>query len=315
MKTPEIAVLVSTFERPLHLRRSLLSIAGQRGVEGKMEVVVTDDGSRDETREVVEEFANRARFPLQFTTHPHDGFRLARCRNEGVLAATAPYLLFTDGDCLLPPDHVAAHLEFRRRGIAVAGDSYHLDPPTSERITEAVVRSGQFTAWVPRRERSRLANKARRAWIYWLLRRRNRPRLTGSNIGVWRDDFERINGFDENYVGWGLEDHDLQLRLGQLGVRFRSILGRTVAYHLWHPRHPTFARNGLGTPNRRYYLRDNVPTRCQQGLVKIAADMPMPDVAEDSPDFPDILPLSAAVGAARSRPAAMVPERGLRDAA
>ncbi len=267
MKTSEIAVLVSTFERPFHLRRSLVSIAGQRGVEGKMEVVVTDDGSRDETWEVVEEFARHARFPLTFTTHQHDGFRLARCRNEGVLCTAAPYLLFTDGDCLLPPDHVSTHLEFRRRGIAVAGESYRLDRPTSERITEPVVRSGEFAQWVPRRERSRLANKARRAWIYSLLRLRNRPRLTGSNIGVWRDDFERINGFDENYVGWGLEDRDLQLRLGQLGVRFRSILGRTAAYHLWHPRHPTFARNNEGTANLRYHERPDVEIYCRKGLV------------------------------------------------
>jgi glycosyltransferase involved in cell wall biosynthesis len=229
--------------------------------------VVTDDGSRDETRAVVEEFARHAPFPLKFTTHQHDGFRLARCRNEGVLVAAAPYLLFTDGDCLLPPDHVTTHLEFRRRGIAVAGESYRLDRPTSERITEPVVRSSEFTQWVPWRERLRLANKARRAWIYSLLRRRNRPRLTGSNIGVWRDDFERINGFDENYVGWGLEDRDLQLRLGHLGVRFRSILGRTAAYHLWHPRHPTFARNNEGTANLRYYERPEVEIYCRKGLV------------------------------------------------
>jgi glycosyltransferase involved in cell wall biosynthesis len=305
MQTPEIAVLVSTFERPFHLRRSLLSLAGQRGVEGKMEVVVTDDGSRDETWEVVDEFARRADFPLKFTTHQNDGFRVARCRNEGVLVSTAPYLLFTDGDCLLPPDHVAAHLEFRRRGIAVAGDSYRLDQPTSDRITEADVRSGEFTAWVPLREQLRLANKARRAWIYRVLRRRDRPRLTGCNIGVWRDDLERLNGFDENYVGWGLEDCDLQLRLSQLGVRFRSILGRTAAYHLWHPLHPTFARNGLGTPNLRYYHRDHVPTCCQQGLVKIATDVPVCDDAADAQGFPHILPL----------PTAAAPVEGLRAAA
>ena len=330
MKPPEIAVLVSTFERPFHLRRSLVSIAGQRGVEGKMEVVVTDDGSRDETRKVVEKFARHVRFPLRFTTHQHDGFCLARCRNEGVLVTAAPYLLFTDGDCLLPPDHVAAHLDFRRRGIAVAGDSYRLDRPTSERITEPVVRNGEFTQWVPWRERLRLANRARRARVYSLLLCRNRPRLTGSNIGVWRDDFERINGFDENYVGWGLEDRDLQLRLGQLGVRFRSILGRTAAYHLWHPLHPTYAHNNLGTPNLRYYIRDSVPTRCRQGLVKIAADFPVCDVAEEGQDFPDILQLPTATGELRtdcgwnltddsieegSPPATMVPAQGFRDAA
>ncbi len=108
--TPEIALLVSTYQRPQHLRRALLSIALQRGVDGQMEVVVTDDGSRDETPRVVEEFARTARFPVQFTTHPHSTFQLARCRNEGVAASRAPYLLFLDGDCILPPDHVAIHL-------------------------------------------------------------------------------------------------------------------------------------------------------------------------------------------------------------
>ena len=122
-----------------------------------MEVVVTDDGSRDDTWEVVEEFVRRGCFPLKFTTHKNNGFRVARCRNEGVLVTTAPYLLFTDGDCLLPPDHVAAHLDFRRRGVAVAGDGYRLDRQTSERITEPVVRSGAFTQWVARPERLRLA--------------------------------------------------------------------------------------------------------------------------------------------------------------
>ncbi len=40
----EIAVVVSTFERLGHLRRCLASLAAQRGVEGRFEVVVTDDG-------------------------------------------------------------------------------------------------------------------------------------------------------------------------------------------------------------------------------------------------------------------------------
>jgi glycosyltransferase involved in cell wall biosynthesis len=293
MPLPQIAVLVSTFQRPQHLRRALASIAAQRGVEGKLELVVTDDGSRDETLDVVDEFARRAPFVVKFTTHPHGGFRLARCRNEGVSVSEAGYLLFTDGDCLLPPDHVAAHLEFRRRGIAVAGDSYRLDQATSERITQSVAQSGAFTRWVAWGERLRLAKKARRAWIDSLVRHPLRPRLTGSNIAVWREDFERINGFDENYVGWGLEDRDLQLRLSQLGVRFRSILGRTAVYHLWHPRHPTYAHNNLGTPNLRYYSRDNVATRCRQGLLKIAAEVPGCDTAEEGQDLPVILPFPA----------------------
>jgi glycosyltransferase involved in cell wall biosynthesis len=272
MQTPEITVLVSSYQRPFHLQRALLSLALQRGVQGKMDVVVTDDGSQDETLQVIEAFRREVDFPIRVTTHPHHGFQPARCRNEGVAATQAPYLLFTDGDCLLPPDHVAAHLSHRRVGTVIAGDCYRFDAATSERITEAVVRSIAYAQWVPRHEKLRIANTAFRGRIHWLLRRRMRPRLTGCNIGLWRNDFERINGFDENFVGWGLEDWDLQLRLSQLGLRFRSILFRTAAYHLWHPRHPTCVHKNEGTPNLRYYQRKDVATHCQNGLLKSGLD-------------------------------------------
>src|SRR5262245_15146495 len=114
MARPEIAVLISSFERPAHLRRALASIAAQKGLRGSLEVVVTDDGSRDETPKIVREFAASVPFPVRMTTHPHDGFQLARCRNEGVAASTADYLLFLDGDCIIPPDHLKIHLDRRR---------------------------------------------------------------------------------------------------------------------------------------------------------------------------------------------------------
>ncbi len=95
MATPEIAICVTTYQKPWHLRRVLASIAGQQGVEGKFEVAVTDDGSTDETPEIVEEFRRRVDFPVRFTTHEHTVFHPARCRNDGARATSAPYLLFS----------------------------------------------------------------------------------------------------------------------------------------------------------------------------------------------------------------------------
>ena len=33
------------------------------------------------------------------------------------------------------------------------------------------------------------------------------------NLALWKKDFENINGYDENYIGWGREDSDLVVRL------------------------------------------------------------------------------------------------------
>lgn len=271
MAIPEISILVSTYRRPDHLARCLFSIALQDFDRSRLEVIVTDDGSTDATPEVVDRFARSADFAVAFVTHRHQGFRLARCRNEGVLCAQAPYLLFTDGDCIMPPNHVAEHLARRRPGAALAGDCLRLPQLASQRITDDVIRSGEYLAWVPWRERWRLQSKALRGLFYGWLRLPMRPRVSGNNMAMWRDDFEFVNGFDENYVGWGLEDLDLQLRLYRAGIRFHTILHRTQILHLWHPPHPTFARNGLGTANRDYFrtVQASSDVQCRQGLAQI----------------------------------------------
>jgi len=264
----DIAIIISTYERPGHLARCLESIAFQQGVFHRFEVVVTDDGSRDETLAFVAASARRVNFPLTFTTHEHSGFQLARCRNEGTAASTAPYLLFTDGDCLLPRDHVRIHLEERRPGWITGGDCLRLDADASQWIDLAAVAAGSFTARIDPDERRRIVWKAWRARAYEWLRVPMRPRLSGNNIGVWRSDLERINGFDERFVGWGLEDRDLQERLERIGVRVHSVLHRTAPIHLWHPPAPSFARNGESTANLDYFLHGDRPTFCRSGLAK-----------------------------------------------
>ena len=185
----------------------------QRDVAGRIEVVVTDDGSTDETPEVVHDFARSVDFPVRFTTHPHTTFQLCRCRNEGVAASTAPYLLFLDGDCLLPPDHVAIHLQRRRPGAVRAGTFVRFDEQTSARIDDDVIRRGEFVKWAPAKKLRRMRAKGWRSILYEWVGHPTKPRLAGNNVGIWRSDYERINGYDENFVGWGWEDDDLGRRL------------------------------------------------------------------------------------------------------
>ncbi|HEV3023712.1 MAG TPA: glycosyltransferase [Pirellulales bacterium] len=268
MRQPEIALLLSSYQRPANLRRALESIALQHGVDGRFELVVTDDGSTDETPRIVQEFARRVPFRVGFTTHPHAAFQLARCRNEGARSSSAPYLLFLDGDCILPSDHVRIHLERRRPGVVMAGDCCRLDKETSDRVTSDVIRHGNLESLAPKSERRRLRKLDLSSWLYRVIRHPTKPKLIGNNVGIWRSDFVRVNGYDENFQGWGCEDDDLRLRLRKASVRVESIVRWTHTYHLWHPNEATLPSKWKQGANVDYLLRKGRLTRCRNGLEK-----------------------------------------------
>jgi hypothetical protein len=81
-----------------------------------------------------------------------------------------------------------------------------------------------------------------------------------------RTDFERVNGFDENFLGWGCEDDDFGRRLRAAGVRLISVLNRTWVYHLWHPPAPTRPSEWKHGGNVAYLQRELRLTRCACGL-------------------------------------------------
>lgn len=265
VERPEISLLVSSYNKPRHLRLCLASIGLQRNLRTAPEVVVTDDGSDRETLDVVAEFARCTEFPVVLTTHRHAGFQLARCRNDGVRASAAPYLLFLDGDCILPPDHVAIHLELRQVGCVMSGDYSRLDEATSQRVTLEVVTRGEYQAWESANERKRLRRRHRSVlWHRWI-RHPRKPTLIGNNVGVWRSDYERVNGYDEEFIGWGCEDDDLARRLRRLGLSIRSVLHRTRTYHLWHPVDVTAPARWRDGANVRKLFEER-PTVCRWGL-------------------------------------------------
>ena len=263
---PEIAVLVSSYQRPRHLIRVLHSIAAQQGVDGRFEVVVTDDGSEDDTFSLVEEFAASVSFPVGFTTHRHETYQLARCRNEGVRASSAPYLLFLDGDCLIPPDHLHIHLQRRQSGVIYAGYCALLDEATSSELGIPEVQSGDFVNRASSQELNKLKKMDRKSRLYEWIRHPTKPKLFGGNVGIHRDDYEEINGYDEAFEGWGCEDDDLRIRLRQAGKRIRSILRWTRTYHLWHPMGSTTPKEWKEGANVSRLKRSQIPTRCERGL-------------------------------------------------
>jgi glycosyltransferase involved in cell wall biosynthesis len=263
---PEISLIINTYMKPRHLGLVLDSIEHQEGVAGRFEVVVSDDGSTDATASLVHARAATAPYRLAFTTRPHDGFRLSRVRNDGARIACGKRLLFLDGDCMLPRDHVAVHLDRCREGVATGGDCGRLNESQSRGISGTSLNAKAVASLLPASERKALRARLRKWRWYALLRHPTKPRLVGNNICIHRRDFERVNGFDERFVGWGQEDDDITLRLRAAGVRLATVLDRTCSLHVWHPTDPTATTRWRDGSNVGYFLRRGRLTCCREGL-------------------------------------------------
>jgi glycosyltransferase involved in cell wall biosynthesis len=242
------SVIVPTYNRPEALRRVLLEL--DRQTTDDFEVVVGDDGSSEDTRETIESLKGQVGYTLKHAWQPDEGFRAARARNNAVLQAEGDYLIFLDGDCLPIEGFIECHRWLSEEGWWVRGTRVDLSEEFTARVLaeDLPVTSWPFRRWAIAWMRGDAARIAPHLRLRTRAFRKTRPRKWGGartcNMGVWRDDFMRVDGFDESYRGsWGYEDSDLVIRLINSGVR--RIEGRYVmpVLHLWHPRVPLSMEN------------------------------------------------------------------------
>jgi len=236
--TDLISVIVTTYNREDALDAALRALAAQS--DRNFEIVVADDGSGPETARVIERWASRTSLATKHVRHEHAGFRGGEIRNRGIRASAGKYCVFIDGDCLAQADFVARHRALAEPGWFVIGNRILLGPEfTRAALAQRMpVESWSLAALVHERLRGGI-NRLLPAWRLPLgpLRKFNRYSWAGaqtSNLAVARSDLDRIDGFDGSYVGWGLEDSDLVVRLLHAGVRRKDGRFATGLLHLWH---------------------------------------------------------------------------------
>jgi glycosyltransferase involved in cell wall biosynthesis len=234
-----ISVIVTTYNREDALDAALRALAHQ--LDKNFEIVIADDGSREETTRIVESWRSRLAVTLKHVRHEHRGFRGGEIRNRGIRASAGEVCIFLDGDCLAAADFVAVHRRLREPGWFVTGNRILL----SRELTDAVLAKGlaaetwNFAALLRQRLRggvNRLMPTLRLP--LGPLRKLQRDNWQGAqtcNLAVARRDLDYIDGFDSAYTGWGLEDSDLVVRLLHAGVRRKDGRFATGVLHLWHP--------------------------------------------------------------------------------
>lgn len=225
----KISLIVTTYERPDALAAVFRSI--ERQSLRPDEVVVADDGSGPETAEVVRGAAKRMNVLHEW--REHDGFRAARMRNRALARASGEYIVIIDGDILAHRDFLADHAHAARPNCFFVGKRVFLGPETTRLALESEAYwPSIWSAGIMRRRH--------------LVRSRFVTRLLGTtgrharsyNMAFWREDAVAVNGFNEDFVGWGGEDEEFAARLTNNGVKDRSLACSALACHLYHPSRP-----------------------------------------------------------------------------
>jgi glycosyltransferase involved in cell wall biosynthesis len=257
---PTLAVVVNTCNQPEYLQRVLRGLSAQTSVPD--EVLIADDGSGPETARVVQDWSRQQPFRSQHLWQQKQGFRRSRILNCAIAAARSEYVVFLDGDSVPHPEFAADHRRLARAKVFVQGHRALI-----EQRAAASFGTGEF-----RQDRRRAlwtcqvrGLKHAFRWPVPLKRLRSDLRgVRGCNLAIWRADLVAVNGYNEQFVGWGREDSELSLRLMNFGIRRMDVRGWALCYHLWHP---PVSRERLPENDR---LLDQTTasgaTRCQQGL-------------------------------------------------
>jgi glycosyltransferase involved in cell wall biosynthesis len=234
--SPELSLVIAVYGQPRFLEWIFASLENQTFRD--FEVVIADDGSGPEIQDVVREQAGRFVHPIVHAWHEDQGFRKTIIVNRAVAQSSGEYLVFIDGDCILHHRFLERHYKRRRLGLALSGRRVMLDADLTSRLTQEDVRSRRLERpgfWWKHVQPHDRRNGFYLPLLYgWRGLFSGRYTLLGCNFSLFRQDFLRVNGYDERIVGRGMEDTNLRARLLNAGVHFRSLSQEALEYHCHH---------------------------------------------------------------------------------
>lgn len=226
------AIFISTYNWPKALDKCLESINNQTVLP--TEIVICDDGSGQETVDLIARWQAQSKTPIKHIWQEDNGFQLAKIRNKGFAASACEYCIQIDGDIILHENFVKDHLSFARKNAFVSGSRVLL----SQEVTALILENKN--PLINRIHKKNKLNEIHQPLLQSLLgniyktRGRHKYYVKGCNMAFWRNDLIKVNGYNENFVGWGKEDSEIAIRLINAGVKKRFLKFGGIGYHLHH---------------------------------------------------------------------------------
>lgn len=264
-----VYLIITVHNRLPMLRDILLSVASQSQPVDR--IILADDGSTDDVGATVRENIESVGVPITHVRQPHDGFRVARSRNNAIREADEGLLIFADQDLLFTHRYIETFIRHQEVGRFLVGYPLRLDVQQTEQINDEMISSCEYSSLIRDEQVAVITKQHRKDRIYeWMHRwhlRQIGPKLRSGVFGAFRSDLQRVNGFDEHYQGWGNEDDDLGWRLHAAGIYGRNVFNKDYALHQYHdPFHVSGIKVNKAYFNSRKKAAIKGDYRCESGL-------------------------------------------------
>lgn len=212
----DATIVIPTYERAATLLQTLDRLAEVDYPKGEWEAFVVDDGSKPETLVMITDWIRASDAPVRLLRQAHRG--PAAARNRGARAAAGGALLFLDNDCLVAPGFIRRHLQVLNEhpGCWVVGRVVH--PPELRGTPFGRYRDDCLEAF---HRSQRGADPSETEGI------------TAQNLALWRSDFVRLGGFDEEFAIASSEDWELGQRARDVGIRILYDPHNAIVHNDW----------------------------------------------------------------------------------
>ena len=257
----KVTLIVTTYNWKEALAVTLDSVRQQTKLPD--EVIVADDGSRSDTVEEIARLQENYPTSLLHSWQEDKGFRLAASRNKAIAKATGDYLIIVDGDLFLPSTFIASHISAAKKGCFVQGGRVLLGPSISKKVLYGNKKPSFFSSDI--RNRHNMINSDLLSRMFTKIKNNDKS-TRGCNFALWRKDAIAVNGYNEDFEGWGREDSEMVVRLLNSGLDRIYLKFKAVGYHIYHPE----SSRGMLEKNDQIYqdaIKSNSKS-CVNGLRK-----------------------------------------------
>lgn len=274
MQPKSVSLIVTTYNWPKALELVLQSIKAQSILPN--EVIIADDGSQTETQQLIARYQSSFPVPLIHSWQEDTGFRLARSRNLAIAKSQAEYIIMLDGDMVLHKHFIRDHKHIAKPDYFVQGRRVIL----TENLTQALLQKNSTHVSLfnsgAKNKLNAISCPLLSPFVTKHLSKKDHRSVRGCNMAYWRKDLIAINGYNEDFVGWGREDSEFVVRLLNNNIIRQDLRFGGVAYHLYHNEN---VRNNLNENDQRLELAIKNKVRyCEHGLSQHFVSNQQPEV-------------------------------------